>query len=170
LGFLPEQGKGVVLLVNSDHGFPFILTEVGEGLLALLGGRDAPPIRLGSLPWLMRASLLIPFVQLAGVLATLRRVRRLRSDPIRHPSGSGVWVRHALLPLIPNLTLVGIVGYLTSTGLLRFMHLYMPDLFWIARISGGFASVWSLVRTALVLGSLRTSPSHVSRRPPGREP
>ena len=170
VGFLPEQGKGVVLLVNSDHGFPFILTEVGEGLLALLGGRDAPPIRLGSLPWLMRASLLIPFVQLAGVLATLRRVRRLRSDPIRHPSGSGVCVRHVLLPLIPNLTLAGIVGYLTSTGLLRFMRLYMPDLFWIARISGGFASVWSLARTALVLGSLRMSPSHVSRRPPGREP
>jgi len=60
-----------------------------------------------------------------------------------------------LLPLIPNLTLAAILAYLQSSRLLRFIDLFMPDLGWIVRISGGFAGVWALLRTGLMLRSLR---------------
>jgi CubicO group peptidase (beta-lactamase class C family) len=154
VGLLPEQKKGVVLLVNADHGFPFILMEVGEGVAALLAGQQAPPIRLGFLPWMMRASALIPLLQIVGVVTTLRRLRCWRRDPALRPGCGRVWGEHILLPLIPNFSLAAILAYLRSSGLIRFMHLYMPDLSWIARISGGFAGIWAFLRTRLILQNL----------------
>jgi hypothetical protein len=155
VGLLPKQKKGVVLLVNADHGFPFILTEVGEGVAALLAGQKPPPIRLGFLPWMMRASALIPLLQIVGVVITLRRLRCWRQNQALHPSCGRVCGQHILLPLIPNLSLAAILAYLRYSGLLRFMRLYMPDLSWIAMISGSFALAWSFLRTVLVLRALR---------------
>ena len=60
-----------------------------------------------------------------------------------------------MLPLVPNLALTALLGYLRSSGLIRFIGLFMPDLAWIVRISGGFAGVWALLRTGLMLRSLR---------------
>lgn len=155
MALLPEQKKGVVLLVNADHwGLPFVLTEVGEGVAALLAGEQPPPIRLGFLPWVMRALPLIPLLQIAGVFATLRLLGRWRRFPALRPSGGRIWGQHILIPLIPNLSLAAILVYLRSSGLLRFMHLYMPDLSWIARISGGFAGIWALLRSGLILKAL----------------
>lgn len=150
MGLLPEQKMGVVLLTNADHGLPFILTEVGEGLAALLAGRQPPPIQFGFLPWIFRASPLIPLVQLAGAIVTLRRLGRWRRDPALRPGRGRLWA-HVVLPLIPILALAGMLGALRSSGVLRFMHLYMPDLAWVARISSGFAGVWAVVRTGLIL-------------------
>ncbi len=71
-----------------------------------------------------------------------------------------LWGRHVLLPLIPNLSLAAILAYLRSSGLLGFLHLFMPDLAWIARISGGFAGIWAVLRTGLLLRALgKTLPS-----------
>jgi hypothetical protein len=33
----------------------------------------------------------------------------------------------------------------------------MPDLAWIARISGGFAGIWAILRTVLILRRSQTS-------------
>ena len=70
-----------------------------------------------------------------------------------------MWGQHILLPLIPNLSLVAILVYLRSSGLLRFLKLFMPDLSWIVRISGGFAGIWAILRTGLILRTLRKSPA-----------
>lgn len=150
MGLLPEQKKGVVLLINADHGFPFILSEVGEGVAALLAGQAPPPIQLGFLPWIFRAAPLIPLLQIAGIGATVRLLRRWRRDPLLRPSAGRVWVRHILLPLIPNLTLAAGLLSLRSTGLLPFLDLYMPDLAWISRIGGGLAAVWGFLALALL--------------------
>jgi hypothetical protein len=156
MAILPEQKKGVVLLVNADHwGLPFVLPEVGDGVAALLAGEQPPPIRRGFLPWAMRALPLIPLFQVAGLLATLGRLRRWRQNPAHRPGGGRFWGQHILLPLIPNLSLAAILAYLQSSGLLRYMHLYMPDLSWIVRISGGFAGLWAVLRTGLILRTLR---------------
>ncbi len=69
-----------------------------------------------------------------------------------------MWGQHILLPLIPNLALAGILVYLQSSRLIRFLHLFMPDLAWIARISGSFAGIWMFLRTWLILHTLRQSP------------
>jgi len=164
MAILPEQKKGVVLLVNADHwGLPFVLPEVGDGVAALLAGEQPPPIRLGFLPWVMRALPLIPLVQMVGVLVTLRLLRRWRQNPALGPGGGRLWGQHILPPLILNLSLAAIFVYLQSSGLLRYMHLYMPDLSWIVRISGGFAGLWAVLRTGLVLRTLRERRASLDR-------
>jgi CubicO group peptidase (beta-lactamase class C family) len=155
LALLPEHKKGAVLLVNADHGLPFILDEVGAGVAALLAGEQPPPVRYGFFPWVMRALPLIPLLQVAGVFATLRLARRWRQDPALRPSGGRLLGQHILLPLIPNLSLAAILAYLRSSRLLPFVHLYMPDLAWTARISGSLAGGWAFLRTGLMLRALR---------------
>ncbi len=65
--------------------------------------------------------------------------------------------QHILLPLIPNLSLAAILAYLRSTGLIRFLHLFMPDIAWVTQISGDLASFWAVQRTRLMLQILRRS-------------
>jgi hypothetical protein len=35
--------------------------------------------------------------------------------------------------------------------MIRFFHLFMHDIAWTARISGGFGGIWAVVRTGLIL-------------------
>jgi len=155
MALLPEQKKGVVLLVNSDHwGLPFVLPETGDGVAALLAGEQPPPIRLGFIPWAMRALPLLPILQILGVAATLRSIRRWRADRAVRPTRGGMWGRHILLPLLPNLSFAAILVFLRSSGLLRYTHLYMPDFSWVVRIGGAFAAIWAVLRTGLLLGAL----------------
>jgi CubicO group peptidase (beta-lactamase class C family) len=161
---LPAQQKGMVILVNADHyGFPPVLTEVGAGAAALLAGQQPAPLELGFMPWAMRALLLIPFLQIIGVGATLRRLRHWRQEPMSRPSGGRKWGLHILLPLIPNLLLAAVPVSLLGSGLIRFTLLFTPDLSWIALICGGFAGIWSFLRTGLVLRTLRKSPASKAR-------
>jgi CubicO group peptidase (beta-lactamase class C family) len=156
VALLPEQKTGVVLLVNADHyGLPPVLAEVGMGVAALLAGQQPAPIRLGFLPWAMRALLLIPFLQIVGVAATLRWLRRWRRDPARRPSRGRMWGLQVLLPLIPNLALAAVPIFLRVSGTLRYLLLFMPDVAWIALIGGGFAGLWPFLRTGLILPTLR---------------
>ncbi|NIM96039.1 MAG: serine hydrolase [Anaerolineales bacterium] len=168
IAILPEQNKGIVLLANADPwGLPFMMVEVGDGAAALLAGEQPPAKHFAFIPWVMRALPLIPLLQIVGALTTLRLLRRWRQNPLRRPGSGRVWRQHILLPLIPNLSLVVVLAYLRSSGLLGFMHLYMPDLVWIARMSGGFAGIWALLRTALVLkaagGKSSTGATHIAR-------
>lgn len=156
IALLPEQKKGVVLLVNADHyGLLPVLAEVGLCVTALLAGRQPAPIRLGFIPWVWRALLLIPLLQVAGAVATLRRLRRWRQGPALRPSRGRLWGRHLLLPLIPNLAFAAIPVLLRGRGLLRYLRLYNPDVYWIALIGGGFAGIWSFLRTGLILQTMR---------------
>jgi hypothetical protein len=156
MALVPEQEKGVVVLFNADpYGLPMITEEIGTGLTAVLAGQQPPPIRLDFVQWIMRLLPLIPLVQVAGVLATRKRLDQWRQDPAAQPRGGRLWARHILLPLIPNLSLSALMTYLTSNGLLGFMRLYMPDLAWTIRISGGFAALWAAVRTGLIYRVLR---------------
>jgi hypothetical protein len=80
-------------------------------------------------------------------------------------------LKHLLLPLVPNLSLAALPVYLRSSGLLRYMDLYMPDFAWLARISGGIAAIWTVVRTGLVLRAMaRATPSSRRRPATAREP
>jgi CubicO group peptidase (beta-lactamase class C family) len=156
MALVPEQKRGVILLFNADpYGLPPITEEVGMGVTALLAGQQPAPIKLDFIQWIMRLLPLIPLLQVTGAIATLGLLRRWRKNPAFRPSGGRMWGQHILLPLVPNLTLAAILVYLRSNGLLRFMHLFMPDLSWIARISGGFAGIWAFLRSGLILQTLR---------------
>ena len=158
MGLVPEQKRGMVLLLNADpYGLPFITEEVGMGVTALLAEQQPPPIQLDFIQWIMRLLPLLPLLQLAGVVATLRLSSQWRRDAALRPDGGRLWGRYLLLPLLPNLALAATLAYLKSSGLLGFMHLFMPDLAWTARISGGFAGIWAFLRSALILRAARKS-------------
>lgn len=161
IALLPEQKKGMVLLFNANnHWLMPVLEELGAGVDALLAGEQPAPAPIpfaGMIPWALRAQLLIPALQIVGVAATLRLLRRWRQDPASRPSGRGAWGLHILLPLIPNLLVA-----LTLRPMLGkrrgYLMLYMPDCSWTALVCGSLALVWSLMRTGLVLGALRRAP------------
>jgi CubicO group peptidase (beta-lactamase class C family) len=156
MALLPEQRRGFILLINADpYGMPPVTEEVGMGVTALLADQKPAPVRLDFIQWLMRLLPLIPILQIAGVMTTLKLVSRWRKAPALRPSSGRLWGEHILLPLLPNLALAAILVYLRSSGLIRFLQLFMPDLAWIARISGVFAGIWALLRTGLILRSLR---------------
>ena len=142
-----------------------ILEEVGMGVAQPCSPASSLlHIRLGFIPWVMRGLLLIPLLQIAGVVATLRLLRRWRQDPELRPSGGRMWGLHILLPLIPNLlvalTLIPMLGKMRG-----YLMLYMPDYSWIAMVCGSFAGIWTFLRTGLVLLSLRNPrPQHTPAR------
>ena len=152
MGIVPERNRGLVLLLNADpYGLPPILEEVGMNLVALLAGQQPAPIRLDFIQWIMRLLPLIPLVQILGVFSTLGRLKRWRETPVPCNTRARVWGKHVLLPLAPNLSLAAGLVYLRSSGLLRYFDIYLPDLAWITRISGSFAALWAVMRTALTL-------------------
>lgn len=156
MALLPEQNKGMALLVNANHVMmdKFPLTEMSLGAAQRLAGQPPAPLRFGAAPRGLRGLLLIPAFQIFGVVCTLRLLRRWREDPKRRPSGLHKWVLHILLPLIPNfsaaLSLIPMLGNMRG-----FLRLYVPDFSWIALICGGFAGIWAFLRTSLILWTLR---------------
>jgi CubicO group peptidase (beta-lactamase class C family) len=160
MALLPEQKKGVVLLFNACHHWMNpVLADFGNGVAALLAGEQPAPLPFFHVvPWALRGQLLIPALQIVGVVATLRLLRRWRQDPMSCPSGERKWGPHILLPLIPNLlvalTLIPMLGKRRG-----YLKSYMPDYSWIAMVCGSFSLVWSFLRTGLVLGALRGSSS-----------
>jgi CubicO group peptidase (beta-lactamase class C family) len=156
MALVPEQKKGMVMLLNADpYGLPLITEEIGMGVTNLLAGQQPAPIRLDFIQWIMRLLPLIPLLQIAGVFATLRMLRQWDRDAALRPGAGNAWGQHIILPLIPNLSLAAILVYLRSNGLMRYLHLYNPDLAWITSICGGFAGIWSCLRTGLILQALR---------------
>ncbi len=170
MALVPGQKRGMVLLFNADpYGLPPITEEFGMGATALLAGQQPAPARLDFIQWIFRLLPLIPLLQVTGVLATLRKLRRWRRDPALRPGAGRIWGRQLLLPFIPDLSLLAGLMYLRSSGLLRFIDLFMPDLGWVARISAGFAGIWACLRAALVLqiwrkaSVIKGGPSHAGK-------
>jgi CubicO group peptidase (beta-lactamase class C family) len=156
MALVPEQKKGLVLLFNVNHAMmKMTLDEMGTGAAERLAGRSPAPMRFGAAPWVMRAMLLIPFLQIVGVSATLLMARHWHQHPEQRPSGARKWGLHILLPLIPNLALVALPLLLRVKRFFGFTKFFMPDVAWIALICGSFAGIWSILRTGLILQALR---------------
>ena len=158
MALLPEQQRGMVLLVNANQMMlNFALEGIGAGAVDLLAGVQPASVPWGVIPWTLRSFLLIPIAQAIGVFTTSRRLRRWRLDPSRCPGRIRLWLLHILLPIVLNLVLVAAAFGLLTANLRQMILLFMPDLSWLVLICGGFALVWIFVRTALVIRTYRTA-------------
>lgn len=163
MALLPERRKGIVMLVNANHfTMEATMAEVGSGLTALLAGNPPAPIQFGAIPWVQRGLLLIPLLQIAGVVATLGLLRRWERQPQRRPSLGRAWALYILPAVVSNLLLFLAPLYLLANRLIGFTLLFAADFAWISLLSGGFAGIWVFLRPVLILRALRnpeTSPS-----------
>ncbi|MRS05997.1 class A beta-lactamase-related serine hydrolase, partial [bacterium] len=156
MALLPEQKKGVILLVNLDHfTMQLSMSEVGAGLVRILGDNSPAPSQMAAIPWIQRGMLLIPVLQIIDIIFTIRLLRRWGQNPARQLKTGRLLGLKIVLPSILNLmialTLIPALGKLGG-----FLKLFAPDFSWIARISGSFAGVWGFLRAGLILISLRT--------------
>jgi CubicO group peptidase (beta-lactamase class C family) len=156
---LPEQNRGLVLLVNANQMMMnFALLGFGEDTATLLAGIEPEPFPWGVFPWLFRSFLLIPVFQFIGFIATQRRLKRWQLEPSHRPGLVRLWIFHIALPIFANLLLVlGALSLLTS-DLRRMILLFMPDLSWLILVCGGFAFIWIFARTWLVLTTAERTP------------
>ena len=155
MALVPDQKKGLVLLFNANHAMmKMTFDEVGLGAAQRLAGAAPSPRVFSAAPWAMRSLLLIPILQIMGVIATLRMLQSWRADPALRPARGRVWGKHILLPLIPNLLVAS--SLIPLLGKMRvFIKLFAPDYSWIALICGSFAGIWAVLRTGLILWVLR---------------
>lgn len=152
---LPNQNRGMVLLVNANQlVMNFTLAEISGGAASLLAGVQPESIPWAVVPWTVRAFLIIPALQILGVLMTLRAVRRWRSGADLRPGPIRKWVQ-IVLPAILNQVLIFCALYLVTSGVLKFWLFYMADLTLLTLICGSFALVWTFARTRLILRTLR---------------
>lgn len=155
MALLPERNKGLVLLVNVDHfTMQATMSEVCLNLARLLAGVQPSPLRLRAIPWIQQGLLLIPVLQIADVVITSRLLHQWKNVPQSRPSRKQLWGKHILLPLILNL-LAALTLIPALSKLRGFLMLFAPDFTWIGRICGGFASIWMVIRTALVIRTRR---------------
>jgi CubicO group peptidase (beta-lactamase class C family) len=153
MAIVPEQKKGIVLLYNANHAMmKMTFDEFGLHAAQLLAGEKPAADKLGAAPWLMRSMLLIPIPQIALFATSLRQLNHWRANS--KASLRRRRKQHALLPLalnlLPAVTLVPLMGKMRG-----FIELFMPDYAWLSRICGGFAMLWSFLRTGWILRSWR---------------
>ncbi len=156
---IPEQMKGFALLFNANHAMlKLTFDEFGLGVAQRLAGEVPAKAHFGGARWLMRGLVLIPLLQALAIALTLKRFRRWQSEPATQPSTRRFWTQHILLPLIPDALLA--LSLLPLLGKMRgWMELFMPDFSQIARLNGGLAVVWAVLRTRMALNLLRKSKS-----------
>jgi CubicO group peptidase (beta-lactamase class C family) len=149
---LPEQQRGLVLLVNTNQmALNFALLGVGEGAAALLAGAIPDSFPLSLIPWLLRSFLLIPLLLMLDVLVTWRRVKGRQLANGRRPGVAQLWKWRILPPTLLYLALALLAFILLLSNLRRFILLFMPDLAWLVLLCGGFALVWSLMRIRFLM-------------------
>lgn len=100
--------------------------------------------------------MLIPFLHIIAILATLRHVRLWQSHLQR--STRMQVARYIAWPLLWNAAIAYILLVILPKAFeanISTVILFQPDVGWVAAVSGVFAIVWGLVRTGILLSTFR---------------
>jgi hypothetical protein len=100
--------------------------------------------------------MLIPFLHITAVLATLRRIRLWQSN--LHGSTWMQVARYIALPLLWNVAIAYILLVILPKVFeanISTVILFQPDVGWVAAVSGIFAIVWGVLRTGFVISTFR---------------
>ena len=143
MAILPEQEKGLALLVNTNHQmYTYALLSAAEGAVNLLAGVEPQANIWGLLPWILRLTWLIPLIQILFIVDSLRQSKIRRELGESRKKKIGVRIIHSILPGIMNLVLLVSAAALLLSGMMRFMLLFMGDITLVLLVSGVFALIW----------------------------
>jgi hypothetical protein len=152
MALLPERQNGIILMVNADqHMYTYPLIEVGNGAAALLAGETPERNQRLVLPWVLRALMLLPLLQIICIFFRLRKLKSWRENTGRRPSKVCFWLLHILLPTVFNLIMPAVIVGLAVSGLFKFSLLFMGDILAVMLISAVISLLWICARTSLIL-------------------
>jgi CubicO group peptidase (beta-lactamase class C family) len=100
--------------------------------------------------------MLIPFLHVIAILATLHRIRLWQSSPQR-PTRMRV-SRYIALSLLCNAAIAYVLLVILPKAFeanISTVILFQPDVGWVAAVSGIFAIVWGMLRTGFVISTFR---------------
>lgn len=100
--------------------------------------------------------MLIPFLHVIAILATLHRIRLWQSSPQR-PTRMRV-SRYIALSLLWNAAIAYVLLVILPKAFeanISTVILFQPDVGWVAAVSGIFAIVWGVLRTGFVISTFR---------------
>jgi hypothetical protein len=143
MAILPERRLGFVVLTNA-----FTRHQLGDGVLAVLLGREPPPI-VSRTP-LGREWLWLALSQLVLFLVSVALVRRRASSGRTRPArGWPRWWRLGALTLVDVGVLLWVARELAGRDMpLRVSLLYFPAITVLPLASAAFAVAWGITRTA----------------------
>jgi hypothetical protein len=157
---VPQKNIAMAMVMNTYSPMLGIrVSRVPSSVLRMLLGQEIiagyefPYMRI-----VYAGVMLIPLLHLIAVLATFRRIRYWRTNA-QHPTRIQA-ARFIFLPLIWNAVIAYILLILLPAAFdanLGAVVLFQPDVGWIAILSGIFAVVWGLLRTGIVISTLRQS-------------
>ena len=142
MAILPEQEKGLALLVNTNHQmYTFALLSVAEGAVDLLSGVKPAANQWGLLPWILPLLWLLPLLQVFIVVNVIRRNRKQTGSPF-HRIGWRSRITRIILPGLLNFIMFAGAAALIFSGMLNFMMLFMGDICVVLLVGAVIALVW----------------------------
>lgn len=158
MALMPDQDRAMILLVNANEQvYNYALWNLSENAALKLMDLPVPGNCWGILPWAMRATLILPILQVAAICISMQRFTRWQKDPAHRPGVLRLWLMHILLPTLINLLLIGSAAAILFSGMLPFIMLFMGDIAALLLLMGAIALVWLGVRSAVILKVWRLS-------------
>jgi CubicO group peptidase (beta-lactamase class C family) len=162
MALLPESDYGIAILVNASHPFwvSVPIDLIGWGVVSLLLGQDSLPARgdVHILRGIYITAFVVLAILIAGVILSIRTLRRWRAQPDRRPRNRRQLIWHVVLPLLGNL----LAGYVFMIGVpqmfgapLEGALLIAPDLGYAILLIGLIGFGWGITRTVLAIWVLR---------------
>jgi len=153
---VPEKNLAIAMVMNTySPMLGFRVARVPGNILRMLLGQDT--IQLNEILFrqiIYVLVMLIPLLHFLAVVMTVRRVRSWRSGAPLSPQIA----RYVALPLIWNAAIAYVLLVTLPKAFevdISTMILLQPDVSWVAVASGVFAIVWGLLRTGIIISSLR---------------
>jgi len=137
--------------------FGIRVARVPSSILRMLLGQEViPGYEFLYMRVIYALVMLVPLLHLIAVLATFRRVRFWRTN-IQRPTRIQL-AGYIVLPVIWNAILAYVLLVILPRAFeanISTVILFQPDFGWVVLVSGVFAIVWGLLRTGMVIATLR---------------
>jgi CubicO group peptidase (beta-lactamase class C family) len=155
---VPEKHLAIALVMNTYSPMLGVrVSRLPSSVLRMLldqeiiPGYEFPYMRIG-----YALVMLIPLLYIVNILAMPRSIRSWQKST-QLPTQMQI-ARYIVLPLIWNAAIAFILLValpIVFRAKMSVILLFQPDVGWVAVISGVFAIVWGLLRTGIIISSLR---------------
>lgn len=155
---VPEKDMAVAMVMNTYSPMLGIrVSRVPSNVLRMLLDQETiPGFEFLFMRIIYALVMLIPFLHIFAIVATLRHIRFLQPS-VQFPTRMQV-AHYVALPLIWNAAIAYILLVTLPKAFdanISTVILFQPDVGWVAVASGVFAIVWGLLRTGIVVQTLR---------------